>query len=202
MDCKKGCIVIIVGPSGVGKTTICKSIISKLDNFHFSVSCTTRLPRKNEANEREYYFINSSDFKNYIYKNQFIEHIESLTGDFYGTLKSEIIDKINSGINVLMEIEIKGTVNIHKLLDNDYNIKTIFILPDNIDELKKRLINRRTEENIDIRLKIAESEIDFIQRYLKNAKLKNKLHVLYNTHQKVRDVADKVLDIIGENSKK
>ena len=128
----KGNLIIISGPSGVGKSTIRKRIIKDFDNFKYSVSLTTRKPRideeanAEEENGKEYYFVTPEIFKENIKNNNFLEYQEVYKDTFYGTLKKDVVNLIDNGINVILEIDVDGALNIKK----EYNDTTlIFIKP-------------------------------------------------------------------------
>ena len=128
----KGNLIIISGPSGVGKSTIRKRIIKDFDNFKYSVSLTTRKPRideetnAEEENGKEYYFVTPEIFKENIKNNNFLEYQEVYKDTFYGTLKKDVMNLINNGINVILEIDVDGALNIKK----EYKDTTlIFIKP-------------------------------------------------------------------------
>tara|TARA_Y100001935_G_C17295946_1_gene506068 strand:+ start:254 stop:877 length:624 start_codon:yes stop_codon:yes gene_type:complete len=136
---KRGGMFILSSPSGAGKTTLVKKI-SKNKNFQVSVSHTTRLPRPNEKNSKDYYFISKNYFKKLIKKNQFLEHAK-VFDNYYGSSKKIVIDKLEKGKNIVFDIDWQGTRQIrNKKLK--YKLLTIFILPPSRSELLKRLIKR------------------------------------------------------------
>ncbi len=136
---KRGVIVILSSPSGAGKTTLVKKI-SLRDNFKISISHTTRKPRVNEKNGRDYFFITKDKFKNLIKKKKFLEHAKVFK-NYYGSLKETVIEKLKNGDDVIFDIDWQGTRQIiNKKLK--YKIITIFILPPSKKELFKRLLKR------------------------------------------------------------
>ncbi len=138
-DNKDGVIVILSSPSGAGKTTLVKKISTR-NNFKISVSHTTRKPRANEKNGRDYFFIDKKKFKFLIKKRKFLEHAKVFK-NYYGSLKKNIIEKLKKGENVIFDIDWQGTRQIiNKKLK--YNIITIFILPPSKKELFNRLLKR------------------------------------------------------------
>jgi guanylate kinase len=167
---KLGSMVIISGASGTGKSTICKAIIASNSNIEFSVSCTTRPPRNGEVEGKDYFFINTKKFNELVNANEFIEYA-NVHGNYYGTLKSEVLNRLNTEKNVLLDIDVQGAMIIKKKFKNDPLISKcvefIFILPNSLSELEKRLRNRNadTEEDIQKRLKVAKSEIDHFPSY-------------------------------------
>jgi guanylate kinase len=163
---KKEKLIIIAAPSGTGKTTIVKKLLSlELLNLGFSVSSTTRTNRDNEINGRDYHFLTVEDFKEKILNNEFIESEEVYENIYYGTTKSEIHRLNNEGKNIIFDIDVVGGLNIKRQYP-DTSI-SIFIAPPNLNELKNRLINRKTEtsESIDYRLNKASKELTFSNKY-------------------------------------
>lgn len=166
----KGNLIIISGPSGVGKSTIRKRIIKDFDNFKYSVSLTTRKPRideetnAEEENGKEYYFVTPEIFKENIKNNNFLEYQEVYKDTFYGTLKKDVMNLIDNGINVILEIDVDGALNIKK----EYNDTTlIFIKPSSLEELENRLRNRNSDnyKKIEERLEKAKYEINKSKYY-------------------------------------
>lgn len=151
---KKGLFVVISGPSGVGKGTICDIIMkNKHLDLEYSVSMTTREKRNYEKDGIHYYFTNKTSFEKKIRDNEFIEYA-IYNNEYYGTLKSEILNKINNGKNIISEIDVQGAKQIKKDFKNSL---LIYLLPPTMEELRNRLIKRGTEnkEEIEERLKIA-----------------------------------------------
>ena len=142
----EGIIVILSSPSGAGKTTLVKQI-SKRNNFQISISHTTRKPRSNETDGKDYYFVSESDFKNLIDENKFLEYAKVFQ-NYYGSSKDVVFKKLNNAENVIFDIDWQGTQQIQRQKLN-YKIVTIFILPPSRDELYNRLLNRdRNDEKI------------------------------------------------------
>ena len=136
---KAGIIVILSSPSGAGKTTLVKKISSR-NKFKISISHTTRRPRSNEKNGKDYFFVNNKKFKNLIKKKMFLEHAKVFK-NYYGSLEKTVTDKLNKGENVIFDIDWQGTNQIlNKRLK--YKIITIFILPPSKEELFNRLLKR------------------------------------------------------------
>ena len=136
---KAGIIVILSSPSGAGKTTLVKKISSR-NNFKISISHTTRKPRVNEKNGKDYFFIKSKEFKILIKKRKFLEYAK-VFNNYYGSLKEKIINKLKKGENIIFDIDWQGTQQI-KSKKLKYKIITIFILPPSKKELFKRLLKR------------------------------------------------------------
>lgn len=161
---KKGKLIIISGPSGVGKKTILEEIYKDVElNIIPSISMTTRKPRFNEVNGKDYFFVTEEEFRDGIKKNKFLEYTK-YNENYYGTPKDFIDKEQNNGKNILLEIETFGVQKINK-----QNIDTlkIFIMPPSIDELKKRLLKRQTEnlETINKRIEEAKREIKLLHLY-------------------------------------
>ena len=161
---QKGKLFVISGPSGVGKSTIRERIINTYNNFWYSISMTTRAPRENEINEKDYYFVSKEEFIKNIKENNFFEYAEVYKDIFYGTPKNKVIEKLNNGTNVILEIDVEGALNIQ---NNYHEAILIFICPPSIKELKKRLLERQTDkkEVIEERINKAEYEISFKDKY-------------------------------------
>ena len=140
---KAGIIVILSSPSGAGKTTLVKKI-SKRNDYKISVSHTTRKPRVNERNGKDYYFINKLQFKKLIKEKKFLEYAKVFK-NYYGSLREDIIIKLSKGKNVIFDIDWQGTQQI-KNKKLDYKIITIFILPPSKKELFKRLLKREKKD--------------------------------------------------------
>ena len=157
---KKGRFVVVSGPSGVGKGTICNKLIDEL-GAEYSVSYTTRSPREGEVDGVNY---NSrADFERKIREGDFIEY-NLYNGNYYGTSRDFVIDKLNKGIDVFTEIDVNGAKNIKRMFSDAL---LIYIAPPSMEELKKRLIGRGTEDKdiIEERLKIAEEELKYKDMY-------------------------------------
>ena len=138
----KGLLLIISSPSGAGKTTICKKLIDEVDDIDLSVSVTTRKKRKDEIEGKDYFFKNEDEFRLLLRENQFLEHA-NVFGCLYGTLKKEVVSKINIGIDVIVDIDWQGTRQIAKQLPKD--VVKVFILPPSMKELENRLGKRASE---------------------------------------------------------
>ncbi|GAA0722743.1 guanylate kinase [Clostridium malenominatum] len=159
---KTGLLIVISGPSGTGKGTICKALVHRKDYF-VSISATTRNPRVGEVDGESYYFLTKEDFIDRINKDDFLEHAE-VYGNYYGTPKSKVLETIESGKDVILEIDIQGAL---KVKENYPNGVFIFILPPSMEELKNRITKRgtETEESLMTRFKCAYKEINYISKY-------------------------------------
>ena len=140
---KEGIIVILSSPSGAGKTTLVKEIAIR-QNFHISVSHTTRKPRNNEINGKDYHFVNHKEFEELISQNKFLEYAK-VFDNYYGSSKEIVFDKLEKGENVIFDIDWQGTEQI-KNQNLKFKIFTVFILPPSREELFKRLLNREKND--------------------------------------------------------
>ncbi len=161
----EGKLVIFSAPSGAGKTTIVTHLLSRGLNFGFSISATTREPRGNEQNGREYYFLSTGVFKEKIDRNEFLEWEEVYPGCFYGTLKSEVERILRNGQNILFDIDVVGGSNIKKFFGD--KALAVLIKAPTIEDLKSRLVNRSTDrpEVIEKRIAKAEHEMSYVDLF-------------------------------------
>lgn len=152
-----GKLYVVSGPSGSGKSTLCKNIALHDNKIKLSVSATTRSPRQGEIDGKDYFFLTDSEFDDKIDKGLFYEHAD-IFGKRYGTLKDQTDALTNSGLDVILEIDVQGAKQVKSV--NDKAI-LIFIMPPSIDELVKRLKLRATEsdEQLSMRIKTAKSEM-------------------------------------------
>ena len=160
MTNNKGLLIVVSGPSGAGKGTICKALLEKHDDLFISVSATTRQPRAGEVDGVNYHFITKEDFIKRVEQKDFLEYAE-VYGNYYGTKVEEML---NSGKNVILEIDIQGAL---KVKENFKEGVFIFILPPSMEELKQRIIKRGSEtpESLMRRFKSAYQEINYISKY-------------------------------------
>ncbi|MFR4996171.1 guanylate kinase [Clostridium paraputrificum] len=159
----KGVLIVISGPSGAGKGTICKALLEKHKDIHLSVSATTRDPRQGEVHGVNYYFLNKEEFLKKVEEDDFLEWAE-VYGNCYGTPKSNVKELLDSGKDVILEIDIQGAL---KVKENTEEGVFIFILPPSMEELKQRIINRGSEtpESLMRRFNSAYQEINYISKY-------------------------------------
>jgi guanylate kinase len=156
----RGKVIIIVAPSGAGRTTLAKRLLKEYPNIKFSVSATTRPPREGEKNGEDYYFLTGEEFKRKVKKGHFLEW-ETYNGNRYGTLQSEVDKLVESGYIPLLDIEVKGALNVQKIYGSD--AISIFIEPPSLEVLKDRLLNRgsETDSSLKQRLERAKMEIGY-----------------------------------------
>ncbi len=140
-----GSIIIFSSPSGAGKTTLV-NLVSKKKNFITSISHTTRKPRSNEVDGKDYHFINNSKFQSLIKKNEFLEYAR-VFNNFYGTSKKSVFENLSTGKNVLFDIDWQGTKQI-KAQKINFKIISFFVLPPSREELRKRLSNRDMKDKL------------------------------------------------------
>jgi guanylate kinase len=163
IDTGKGLLIVISGPSGAGKGTICKAFLERNREVALSVSATTRSPREGEAEGINYYFMSKDKFKEKIEADDFLEYAE-VYDNYYGTPKSNVEELLESGKDVILEIDIQGAL---KVKENAEDGVFIFILPPSMKELRQRIINRgsETKESLMKRFKSAYKEINFVSKY-------------------------------------
>jgi len=162
---EKGKLIIFSAPSGAGKTTLVKYVMSQVDNLTFSVSACSREKREGETNGKDYYFLSVEEFKEKIAAGEFIEWEEVYPDHFYGTLYSEVENKRERGLHVVFDVDVKGGMNIKKIFGDE--ALAIFIKPPSVDVLKERLLKRGTDrpEDIETRVKKAEYELTFARYF-------------------------------------
>ena len=159
---KKGKLLVVSGPSGVGKGTIVKTLVARRKDVVESVSCTTRTPRAGEVHGREYYFLTKEEFLRRVQENDFLEYDEHF-GNFYGTPKSFVRETLKEK-SVILEIDVVGGLNAKKEFPE---CLLVMIIPPSVEELKRRLISRNseTEEEIENRLSRLEYELSQKDKY-------------------------------------
>lgn len=179
----KGLLIVVSGPSGAGKDTICQKLIKENSNIWMSVSMTTRKPRPLEKDGIDYFFVSKEDFFNKINDNTFLEYA-SYNDNYYGTPKDKVEEKLNEGKDVILVIDINGAINIKKIIPSAL---FIFIMPPDMETLKNRLIGRKTESKDKVvqRFITAYNEVNNYKKYN---------YVVVN--DKVEDAVNKVKSII------
>lgn len=156
-----GVLVIVSGPSGVGKTTICKRLVERLDAF-LSVSATTRKRRENEVDGRDYFFVSLEEFERKLRQGGYLEHAKVYGGNYYGTPTEPVLDALGAGRAVILEIEIEGTIQVKRRFADAVGV---YILAPTAADQQRRLVGRRSDEPEAIaeRLSKADGEIRYAQ---------------------------------------
>ncbi|KMT21446.1 guanylate kinase [Clostridium cylindrosporum] len=159
----KGILVVLSGPSGAGKGTICKAFLERNKSVRLSISCTTRAPREGEVDGVNYFFTEKEEFEKMIKEDKFLEYA-NVYGNFYGTPKSYVEETLNSGYDIILEIDTQGALNIKESFSDGV---FIFVMPPSLDELKSRIIGRgtETEETLNKRFSSAADEIKLAEKY-------------------------------------
>jgi len=167
MSPRTGILYLVSGPSGSGKTTLCRRLSTE-GEASYAISCTTRMPRLGEENGKDYFFLSIPEFQEKISAGELLEHAE-VHGNFYGTLLSEVLNKLAAGVDVVMDIDVQGAALVresnHPIIQQA--LVDIFIMPPNAEELRKRLTGRGTDsqEIIDTRMKNSLEEMEHWPRY-------------------------------------
>lgn len=164
MQNQSGIFFLLLGPSGVGKGTVLSQIKEEWGNderFHFPVTATTRKPRDGEENGIHYFFKEKPDFEQGVENGDFLEYAVVHGKEYYGLPKSQVVEPMKNGINVIRELDIQGLWNLQKILPSD-QIRSIFLLPPSMEILEKRIRERSPlpEEEIARRLQTAQNEIE------------------------------------------
>lgn len=159
---RKGLLFVISGPSGAGKGSIYKGVLERLD-MDFSVSMTTRAPRPDEVDGKDYYFVTEEEYRLVLEEDGFLERAQ-VYGNHYGTPKAEVLDRLEKGRDVLLDIDVQGALQVRKNFPAGV---LIFILPPSMEELRRRLTGRgtETEEVINKRLGQAMQELGYVGKY-------------------------------------
>jgi len=164
---RRGILFVVSAPSGAGKTTLVERI-RRTPNLFYSVSCTTRTPRAGEIDGQDYRFLSDADFRERVAKGDFVEHAQ-VHGDHYGTLREAIVTNLETGKDVLIDIDTQGAAVIRNCGDPLIRdaLADVFIMPPDLEELRKRLLKRGTEtaQQIDSRLATAAREMEHWRDY-------------------------------------
>lgn len=161
---KNGTLIVLSGPSGAGKGTICNELLKQVDTLNLSISMTTRSPRGNEADGKDYYFVTKEQFEEDIKKGNFLEYAKVYNDNYYGTPKKIVEESLASGKDIILEIDIQGALEVKEKMKEGI---FIFIMPPSMRELKDRLVKRNTESKDKIieRFKNAYKEINEVTKY-------------------------------------
>lgn len=177
-----GVLLVVSGPAGTGKGTICNGLVNKYpDEYALSISATSRKPRGSEVDGVEYFFKTREEFEQMIADDQLLEHA-CYVGNYYGTPRKWVMDMLESGKNVILEIDIQGGFQVKEKFPQAL---LIFILPPNLEELARRLRGRgtETEEQVLMRLSRAKEELTFSDKYdytIVNDVVENSVDLLHN----------------------
>jgi guanylate kinase len=180
---KKGMMFVLSSPSGAGKTTLTKKIAKNNSNFSISVSHTTRKPRPNEVNGKDYHFVSKEDFEKLAKENNFFEYAK-IFNNLYGTLKKPVLELLSSGKNVLFDIDWQGTKQLKE--SKKLSLITFFILPPNLKTLRERLLNRHNGQVnlVEERMKKFSEEVSHWSEY-DYVFINDDLEVCYNNILKI-----------------
>ena len=180
----QGMMIVLSSPSGAGKTTLTRLLSEKNDNYVISISHTTRTPRHNEIDGKDYFFVKKDQFKELIKKDCFIEHA-IVFNNFYGTMKEPVIKDLSKGKNVLFDIDWQGAKQIKKK-HIDFKLITLFILPPSTKELKERLHNREKKDDLIIEKRMSQFKNDILHwKDYDYVVINNELSNCYNQIQKI-----------------
>ena len=159
----RGALVVISGPSGCGKGTICRDLLRKNQDYLISTSVTTRQARKGEVDGRDYYFITEEDHRRMVENDELLEYAK-VHNNYYGTPKKKVIDQVDKGKVVILEIDVQGALQVKK---KHPEVITIFVLPPSMEELERRIVDRNTETEAQIekRMSNAYKEIALVEEY-------------------------------------
>ena len=160
---KTGKLFVLSGPSGVGKGTLREHALNNAPNLKYSISCTTRKPREGETDGIEYRFISHEIFRDYISRDLFLEYAH-VHEDYYGTLKADVVKELESGHDVLLEIDVQGALQVKEKMPGAL---LIFVAPPSVEVLTQRLTGRGTEnaESLNVRLNNAIGELAYKDKY-------------------------------------
>ena len=163
MDIDKGLLIVLSGPSGVGKGTVCAALRTTMPELIYSVSATTRLRREGEREGVNYFFKTEKEFQTMIEQDELLEWAEYV-GNYYGTPRSFVEETLAQGKDVVLEIEVQGAL---KVKDKFPEGIFVFLAPPDLDELRNRIVGRgtETEDTINTRMNVAKEEIELIEHY-------------------------------------
>ena len=187
----RGLLIIISGPSGSGKSTIRNHLLEMSDEFYYSVSATTRPVKDNEVDGVDYHFITHEEFNQRIENDDFLEY-KQYSNKMYGTIKSKVMEQLETGKNVILDIEVKGAL---ELMEKYSDIISVWLLPPNYEALRNRLYDRNREpsEEIERRLDIAKDEITHFYEYD---------YIVVNADGQSDKAAKEIMDIIDSEKLK
>jgi guanylate kinase len=179
---KKGTAFIISGPSGVGKSTLCKKLLEQEENVVFSVSYTTRLKRKDELQGKDYFFVTEKKFLEMVDNKEFLEWAK-VHERYYGTSRQWLFEKLNSGVNILLDIDVQGANQLKKLCSEAV---FIFISPPSLDVLKERIRTRKANKIEDAKIRVGNVEKELKAMDLYDYVIENdEIEVAFNAFKEV-----------------
>ena len=189
---KQGKLIIFSAPSGAGKTTIVKHLLSMHPELSFSISATTRSSRGDEVNGEDYYFISTEEFLHKVARQEFVEFEEVYNGTFYGTLRSEIQRIWDDGKHVIFDIDVEGGLRLKRKFEED--ALAVFVQPPSFEVLKERLTGRGTDsqEKLEERFAKAEKELEYADKF--DVILKN-----YNLNEACKAADDLIEDFLSRS---
>lgn len=163
MKKEKGLLVVLSGPAGVGKGTVCSALRAKETDIHYSVSATTRSPREGEVDGVNYFFKSREQFEQMIANDELLEWAEYV-GNYYGTPVDFVKDTLNAGKDIILEIEVQGALKVREKFPEGV---FVFLIPPSLTELRNRIVGRgtETEDVINKRMTVARAEIDMLKKY-------------------------------------
>lgn len=150
-------LIVLSAPSGAGKTTVAKHLMSRFPSLRFSVSATTRTKRDGEVDGTDYFFLSRDEFRDAISRNELIEY-EEIYGNYYGTLKSAVVEAVELGDILIFDVDVKGALSLRQAFPEDTLL--IFVAPPSIETLGKRLTQRHTETKEQIAVRLARAEME------------------------------------------
>ena len=186
---KKGMMFVLSSPSGTGKTTLTKKLAENNKNFAISISHTTRKPRPNEINGKDYYFVSKEEFEDLLKENNFFEYA-NIFDNWYGTLKKPVLELLSRSKDVLFDIDWQGTKQLNKI--ENLSLVTFFILPPNLKALKERLLHRHEGQE-----QLVKTRMDKFNEEVSHWKEYN--YVVINDD--LNKCYEKILDIINSEKK-
>ncbi|AQR76434.1 guanylate kinase [Paenibacillus larvae] len=203
MERERGILIVLSGPSGVGKGTVCKALRKIAPELVYSVSATTRSPREGEVEGVNYFFKTKEQFQELIENDEMLEWAEYVN-NYYGTPRRFVEETLNTGQDVILEIEVQGAIQVRKKFPEGI---FIFLLPPSLDELENRIVTRGTEsdETIRNRMDVAVDEIRLMEQYdyaVVNDEVRNACHkiqsILVAEHCRRERIYPKLMQTIGE----
>ncbi|MDO9510677.1 MAG: guanylate kinase [Bacteroidales bacterium] len=158
MTDRKGKLIVFSAPSGAGKTTIVKALLTRIPELEFSVSACSRPMREGEVHSKDYYFLSAEEFRQKIQREEFLEWEEVYDDRFYGTLKTELQRIWDKNHHVLFDVDVKGGINIKQ--QYPANTLSVFVMPPSLEVLSERLINRGTEVETELKKRLGKAEFE------------------------------------------